>query len=136
MSPGNEVDKVDANQVNQIVRSIENKRPQLIGLLFSFVMLLLTNPELGVRFSQVILRAMQALARLLDEEAGYTPETAPRDFGFADDNCVLLNPELYEMFARVWREFYTHLAGAEVVESLQPDQSDPHMDARRRKVGL
>ena len=47
MRPGNEVDKVDANQVNQIVRSIKNKRPQLIGLLFSFVMLLLTVVLMG-----------------------------------------------------------------------------------------
>lgn len=43
---------------------------------------------------------------------------------------------LYEMFVRVWREFYASLQGTEVVESLEPDQSDAHMAERRRKVGL
>jgi len=42
--------------------------------------------------------------------------------------------ELREMFVKVWRDFFTDLAGAEVVENLEPDQSDPHMLQRRRRV--
>ena len=36
--------------------------------------------------------------RILDEEAGYTKGTAPRGFSFADDNCCLLTPDMYEFF--------------------------------------
>jgi len=60
--------------------------------------LILDNPELAARFRDTILRAMLGIARVLDEEAGDTPETAPRGFGFADDNCYLLTPEMYEFF--------------------------------------
>ena len=45
-----------------------------------------------------MLKAMLERARIIDEEAGYTPETAPRGFSFADDNSVLLTPEMYELF--------------------------------------
>jgi radical SAM superfamily enzyme YgiQ (UPF0313 family) len=43
--------------------------------------------------------------------------------------------QLYEMYVRVWRDFFADLAGTEVVENLEPDQSDPHMRERRRRVG-
>ena len=43
----------------------------------NFCMLLMTNPDLAVRLSETILRTMLEIARVLDEEAGYTPETAP-----------------------------------------------------------
>jgi radical SAM superfamily enzyme YgiQ (UPF0313 family) len=47
-----------------------------------------------------------------------------------------LEPDaLYGMFVRVWRDFYSGLAGAEVVEKLEPDQSAEHMERRRRQVG-
>jgi uroporphyrinogen decarboxylase len=41
---------------------------------------------------------MLEIGRVLDEEAGYTPETAPRGFAFNDDNCAMLTPEMYEFF--------------------------------------
>ena len=56
------------------------------------------NEDLYVRFSRTILRAMLALGDLLDKEAGFTRETAPRGFGFCDDNCCLLSPPMYELF--------------------------------------
>lgn len=62
------------------------------------IYLLVDNPPLADRFSDLILRAMLERARVLDEEAGYTPQTAPRGFGFADDNCCLLTPAMYERF--------------------------------------
>lgn len=64
----------------------------------NFLFLLLDKPDLAVRFRDTILRVMLEIARVLDEEAGYTPDTAPRGFSFADDNCCLLTPELYELF--------------------------------------
>ncbi|MHB1462591.1 MAG: uroporphyrinogen decarboxylase family protein [Armatimonadota bacterium] len=60
--------------------------------------LILDNPELAGRFRDLILKAILERARVLDEEAGYTPETAPHGWGWADDNCCLLNPSMYEFF--------------------------------------
>ena len=65
----------------------------------NLIYLIMDNPELARRFSTLILRAMLERARLMDEEAGYTAATAPHDFGFADDNCYLLTPGMYEFFA-------------------------------------
>ena len=57
------------------------------------------DPALFIRFGDVIGRAILARARVLDEEAGYTPETAPRGWSWLDDNCCLFNVEMYEAFA-------------------------------------
>ena len=62
------------------------------------IYLLLENPELAARFRDVILATMLELGRVLDEESGYTLQDAPRGFTFADDNCYLLTPEMYEQF--------------------------------------
>lgn len=62
------------------------------------IFLIYDNPDLAAHFRDTILRAIIAIADLLDEEAGDTPETAPRGFGFADDNCYLLTPAMYEFF--------------------------------------
>lgn len=64
----------------------------------NFLYLFYDAPELVVRFRDVILRAMLEIGRILDKEAGYTLETAPRGFMFADDNCCLLTPDMYELF--------------------------------------
>ena len=42
--------------------------------------------------------AQYGRARVLDEEAGYTTQTAPRGWSFADDNSCLLNADMYEFF--------------------------------------
>lgn len=39
-------------------------------------------PELFERFSQTILRVIQEYIRIFDEEAGFTPQTAPHGFSF------------------------------------------------------
>ncbi|MCL2641643.1 MAG: hypothetical protein FWD53_12410 [Phycisphaerales bacterium] len=64
----------------------------------NMVLLCMDNPKLAARFRDLILRAMLERGRILDEEAGYTPATAPRGFAFLDDNCCLFNPEMYELF--------------------------------------
>ena len=51
------------------------------------------------RFSDVIKRAILARARVLDEEAGLTPATAGKGWGWTDDNCCLFTPDMYEAFA-------------------------------------
>lgn len=63
------------------------------------IYLILDQPDLATRFSQLILRAMLGIRRILEQEAGLTRETAPRRFHFNDDNCYLLSPEMHELFA-------------------------------------
>ncbi len=62
------------------------------------IYLVLDNPGLAARFRDLILRAILAIARIKDEEAGYTPDTAPHGWYWADDNCCLMNPDMYEHF--------------------------------------
>jgi len=82
----------------------------------NFIFLLHDKPDLAVRFRDAILAAMLEIGRVLDEEAGYTPATAPRGFGFCDDNCVLLTPPMYELFG------YPILKG--IFERYSPDPGD------------
>ena len=63
------------------------------------VLLYYDEPNLFTRFSDVLGRAILARARVLDEEAGFTPQTAPRGWSWADDNCCLFNTEMFERFA-------------------------------------
>jgi len=64
-------------------------------------MLLLSydDPGLFARFSDLVGRSILGIARVLDEEAGYTPQTAPRGWGWADDNSCLFNPDSFERYA-------------------------------------
>lgn len=82
----------------------------------NLIYLIMENPDLAARFRDVILKTMLEIARVLDEEAGYTEETAPHGFGFADDNCCLLTPEMYEFFG------YPILKG--IFDRYCPDPSD------------
>jgi len=60
--------------------------------------LIMDRQDLAARLRDTILRVMLEIARVLDEEAGYTPATAPRGFAFCDDNCYLLTPDMYTFF--------------------------------------
>ena len=62
------------------------------------IFLIADNPALAERFRDVICRAILERARILDEEAGHTPQTAPHGWYWCDDNCCLLNPEMYRLF--------------------------------------
>ena len=59
------------------------------------IFLIMDNPDLAVRFRDVMLRAMLGIASILDAESGQSP----RGFQFNDDNCCLLTAEMYELFA-------------------------------------
>jgi uroporphyrinogen decarboxylase len=65
----------------------------------ALIFLIMDDPDRAARFSGLILRAMLERARILDEEAGFTPATAPHGWSWADDNCALLTPEMYRFFA-------------------------------------
>lgn len=65
----------------------------------NLLFLILDNPDLARRFSDLIRRAMLERASILDQEAGWTPDGDwGRGFSFRDDNCALLTPAMYEMF--------------------------------------
>lgn len=63
----------------------------------NLIFLLIDNSDLAVRFSDAIARVALGMAEVMDEEAGVTAQTEP-GFSFADDNCCLLSPEMYEIF--------------------------------------
>jgi uroporphyrinogen decarboxylase len=64
----------------------------------NLIYLILDRPELAARFHDLILRAILERARVLDEEAGDTPQTAPRGWWWCDDNSAMLNAEMYAFF--------------------------------------
>ncbi|TVR56632.1 MAG: hypothetical protein EA426_13260 [Spirochaetaceae bacterium] len=69
------------------------------------------DPDLMRRFGDLIARAIIARARLIDQEAGFTEETAPRGWSWADDNCCLFTPEMFEFFAMpIHREVFAAFA--------------------------
>ncbi len=55
-------------------------------------------PELFSRFSETITRVIVEMSRIMDREAGFSEGEAPSGFSFADDDCCLLTPEMYEVF--------------------------------------
>ncbi|MDI9497379.1 MAG: uroporphyrinogen decarboxylase family protein [Bacillota bacterium] len=80
------------------------------------IFLLCDAAELAARFARAITHAILEMGRVMDEEAG-TPAAAVRGFSFADDNCCLLNPEMYEAFGYpVLRAVFAHYS---------PDPGDP-----------
>jgi uroporphyrinogen decarboxylase len=58
--------------------------------------LYLDDSELFERFGRVILRVVMEYITLFRDEAGYTEDTLPRGFSFADDNCCMMTSEMYE----------------------------------------
>jgi uroporphyrinogen decarboxylase len=64
----------------------------------NFLLLYYDAPELVKRFSQVMGDAILRRSRAIDEICGYREHDKPRGFSFADDNCCLTTPELYEDF--------------------------------------
>ncbi|MDO4739612.1 MAG: uroporphyrinogen decarboxylase family protein [Eubacteriales bacterium] len=73
-----------------------------------FLYFLIDEDELAQRFSAAITRAALEMARVMDEEAGADEKSEP-GFSFADDNCCLLSPELYEKFGYpVLRDVFAH----------------------------
>jgi uroporphyrinogen decarboxylase len=63
----------------------------------NFIFLVLDEPELAKRFRDVICRVILDMAQIMDAEAGTDEKTTP-GFSFADDNCCLMTPEMYELF--------------------------------------
>ncbi len=62
------------------------------------VLLIHDNPDLAARLRDTIVRVMIEIAEVLDAEAGRTGDNEPRGWYWLDDNCCLLNPEMYEFY--------------------------------------
>ncbi len=60
----------------------------------NFIFLLMDEPELAARFSKTIGDVIIKMADVMDAERG----EVRNGFSFADDNCCLLNAEMYEAF--------------------------------------
>ena len=78
----------------------------------NFIYLVLDEPELAVRFSDTIKRVIIEMGDIMDAEAGVAPEDRGRyGFSFADDNCCLMTPEMYELFGYpILRDVFAHFA--------------------------
>jgi len=67
----------------------------------NLIYLILDQPDLAARFRDLICRAILERARILDAERGWdSPAAARRGWAWFDDNCCLLNKEMYDFFAR------------------------------------
>lgn len=64
----------------------------------NLIYLIIDEPDLAMRFSDTILKVITDIATIMDEEAGYCEGNRPGGFSFADDNCYLLTPDMYESF--------------------------------------
>jgi len=61
----------------------------------NLIFLLVEEPDLAKRFSETMAKVIIGITEVMDAEA--REETT--GFFFADDNCCMLNPELYDFFA-------------------------------------
>lgn len=104
----------------------------------NLIFLIMDQPDLAARFRDLILKAMLARARILDEEAGLTPETAPRGWSWADDNCCLLNLEMYEFFGAPILKgiFDTYSPGPDDRRYQHSDSDMGHLLPAFAKLGL
>jgi uroporphyrinogen decarboxylase len=67
----------------------------------NLIYLIMDQPELAKRFSDLIARAILGRARVLDEERGWEPgEQEQRGWYWCDDNSCMLNPQMYDFFAK------------------------------------
>ena len=91
----------------------------------NLIFLYYDEPDLFARFSRTIQKVILDIGRIMDREAGYTPDTAPAGFSFADDDCNLLTPDMYEMFGYpVLKTVFDHYSPNPDDERYQHSDSD------------
>jgi len=91
----------------------------------NLLMLYYDDPGLMRRLSETICRAIILRAKLIDEEAGaQTVAEFGRGWGWADDNCCLFSPEMYEFFAMpIHRAVFAEFASFEGASRYQHSDS-------------
>lgn len=65
----------------------------------NLIFLIMDEPELAKRFSDTILKVIKAYIDIWGAEASFDHQNQPHGFSFYDDDCCLLNLEMYELFA-------------------------------------
>jgi len=77
----------------------------------NLIYLMYDSPELAQRFSDTIARVILEYHRISCEEAGFTKDNFPHGFAFFDDNCCMLNAEMYETFGYpILKKVFDHCA--------------------------
>ena len=75
------------------------------------IYLIYDYPDLATRFSDTIAKVIIGYFDVFREEAGFTADNFPHGFSFNDDNCCLLNEELYESFGYpILKKVFEHCA--------------------------
>lgn len=64
----------------------------------NLIYLIVDEPDLAKRFSQTIFNVIKSYIDIFSEEAGYNKLTRPHGFFFCDDDCCMLNEEMYQLF--------------------------------------
>jgi uroporphyrinogen decarboxylase len=95
----------------------------------NLIFLILDHPSIAKRFRDTITRALLERARIIDEEAGYTPETVPHGWTWADDNCCNLTADMYEFFGSPILEsiFDRYSPEAEDIRGQHSDSAMAHL---------
>jgi uroporphyrinogen decarboxylase len=101
----------------------------------NLIFLILDAPELAVRFRDVLCEQIIAMTRVFDEESG-NPDR--RGFGFADDNCAMLNYDMYALFGQpiLRRVFETFAPGPNDSRFQHSDSAMGHLMPLLNEVGL
>lgn len=87
----------------------------------NFLYMLVDEPDLTARLSKVIGDVIIGMADIMDEEIGGVPA---RGFAFADDNCCLLSPDMYEAFGYpILKRVFAHFSPDEKDERYQHSDS-------------
>ena len=77
----------------------------------NLIFLIIDEPDLAKRFSQVISDTLFKMVTIFDEEAGFTYPNVPRYFWLNDDNCCMLTAEMYEFFGYpILKRIFDHWA--------------------------
>lgn len=101
----------------------------------NLIFLIMDAPDLAARFRDVMAEKIIEMTRLLYEASG-TPDR--RGFGFNDDNCALLNPEMYAFFGQpiLRRVFETFAPGPNDGRFQHSDSAMGHLMPLLNEVGL
>lgn len=77
----------------------------------NLIYLFYDSPELAKRFSDTIANVVIGYYDIFQVESGRLNDGTQHGFSFYDDNCALLNPELYEMFGYpILKKVFEHCA--------------------------
>ena len=98
--------------------------------------LILDEPELADRFRDVITRILLGYFSISDEVSD--PDQVKPGFGFLDDNCALLSPEMYEVFGLpiITAVFERFAPGPKDVRYQHSDSDMAHIMPHLSRAGL